>query len=116
MVGKQDVHGCKSDVRGYLITWVFSFIFHIQSSGKSSVLESIVGCSFLPRGVGIVTKRPLILQLIHAPLGEKEHRNAEESTANLEEWGRFVHSKKIYTDYDKMRREIEAETDRTTGL
>lgn len=34
-----------------------------QSSGKSSVLESLVGRSFLPRGNGIVTRRPLILQL-----------------------------------------------------
>ena len=34
-----------------------------QSSGKSSVLESLVGKSFLPRGTGIVTRRPLILQL-----------------------------------------------------
>ena len=29
-----------------------------QSSGKSSVLENIVGRSFLPRGSGIVTRRP----------------------------------------------------------
>jgi len=34
-----------------------------QSSGKSSVLEGIVGRSFLPRGHGIVTRRPLVLQL-----------------------------------------------------
>ncbi len=34
-----------------------------QSVGKSSVLENIVGRDFLPRGVGIVTRRPLILQL-----------------------------------------------------
>lgn len=34
-----------------------------QSVGKSSVLESIVGRDFLPRGQGIVTRRPLILQL-----------------------------------------------------
>eukprot|EP01047_Picozoa_sp_COSAG01_P081164 COSAG01_NODE_16068_length_1273_cov_1.274276_1_plen_405_part_01 len=34
-----------------------------QSSGKSSVLENIVGKDFLPRGTGIVTRRPLILQL-----------------------------------------------------
>ncbi len=33
-----------------------------QSSGKSSVLENIVGRDFLPRGAGIVTRRPLILQ------------------------------------------------------
>jgi len=35
-----------------------------QSSGKSSVIEAIVGKEFLPRGTGIVTRRPLILQLI----------------------------------------------------
>lgn len=35
-----------------------------QSSGKSSVLESFVGRDFLPRGSGIVTRRPLLLQLI----------------------------------------------------
>ena len=35
-----------------------------QSSGKSSVLESIVGKDFLPRGVGIVTRCPLFLRLI----------------------------------------------------
>lgn len=36
-----------------------------QSSGKSSVLENIVGRDFLPRGSGIVTRRPLVLQLIN---------------------------------------------------
>jgi len=34
-----------------------------QSAGKSSVLESIVGRDFLPRGTGIVTRCPLVLQL-----------------------------------------------------
>ena len=34
-----------------------------QSTGKSSVLESIVGRDFLPRGSGIVTRCPLILNL-----------------------------------------------------
>eukprot|EP00741_Cyanophora_paradoxa_P020779 tig00021312_g20058.t1 len=35
-----------------------------QSSGKSSVLESICGRDFLPRGTQMVTRRPLVLQLI----------------------------------------------------
>ena len=35
-----------------------------QSSGKSSVLENLVGRDFLPRGAGICTRRPLILQLV----------------------------------------------------
>ncbi|URE28054.1 GED [Musa troglodytarum] len=43
-----------------------------QSSGKSSVLESIVGKDFLPRGSGIVTRRPLVLQL-HKIDGEREY-------------------------------------------
>jgi hypothetical protein len=34
-----------------------------QSSGKSSVLENLVGRDFLPRGSDLVTRRPLILQL-----------------------------------------------------
>lgn len=29
------------------------------------MIESLVGRSFLPRGTGIVTRRPLILQLIY---------------------------------------------------
>ena len=36
-----------------------------QSAGKSSVLENFVGRDFLPRGNGIVTRRPLILQLFN---------------------------------------------------
>ena len=32
-----------------------------QSSGKSSVLENIVGLDFLPRGNNIVTRRPIII-------------------------------------------------------
>ncbi|EAY93838.1 hypothetical protein OsI_15615 [Oryza sativa Indica Group] len=35
-----------------------------QSSGKSSVLEALVGRDFLPRGPDICTRRPLVLQLL----------------------------------------------------
>ncbi|XP_072513091.1 dynamin-2 [Salminus brasiliensis] len=40
-----------------------------QSAGKSSVLENFVGRDFLPRGSGIVTRRPLILQLVNSKAG-----------------------------------------------
>uniref|UniRef100_A0A3Q3IWX0 Interferon-induced GTP-binding protein Mx n=1 Tax=Monopterus albus TaxID=43700 RepID=A0A3Q3IWX0_MONAL len=71
-----------------------------QSAGKSSVLENFVGRDFLPRGSGIVTRRPLVLQLISA-------------TA---EWAEFLHCKgKKFTDFDEVRQEIESETDRVTG-
>ena len=38
-----------------------------QSAGKSSVLESIIGMDFLPRGDGVVTRRPLEMRLNHLP-------------------------------------------------
>ncbi len=43
-----------------------------QSSGKTSVLESIVGRDFLPRGSGIVTRCPLVLHLRNIAQGEKD--------------------------------------------
>ncbi|KAK2535442.1 Dnm1 [Columba guinea] len=71
-----------------------------QSAGKSSVLENFVGRDFLPRGSGIVTRRPLVLQLVNS------------ST----EYGEFLHCKgKKFTDFEEVRLEIEAETDRVTG-
>lgn len=87
-----------------------------QSSGKSSVIESLVGRTFLPRGTGIVTRRPLILQLVYTPLNDREHRSADHGTVSIEEWGRFLHIKnKIFSDFDEIRREIENETDRMAG-
>ncbi|XP_013123758.2 dynamin-1a isoform X7 [Oreochromis niloticus] len=71
-----------------------------QSAGKSSVLENFVGKDFLPRGSGIVTRRPLVLQLMNSPT----------------EYAEFLHCKgKKFTDFDEVRQEIEAETDRATG-
>lgn len=73
-----------------------------QSSGKSSVLESIVGKDFLPRGSGIVTRRPLVLQL---------HRIDEGR-----EYAEFMHvPRKRFTDFAAVRKEIADETDRETG-
>jgi len=87
-----------------------------QSSGKSSVIESLVGRSILPRGIGIVTRRPLVLQLIYTPKDDRVHRSAEKGTIDLEEWAEFLHSKdKIFTDWDEVRKEIENETDRMAG-
>ncbi|KAI1884330.1 hypothetical protein AGOR_G00225310 [Albula goreensis] len=71
-----------------------------QSAGKSSVLENFVGRDFLPRGSGIVTRRPLILQLVN----------------NKAEYAEFLHCKgRKFVDFDEVRAEIEAETDRITG-
>nr|CAD1823311.1 unnamed protein product [Ananas comosus var. bracteatus] len=73
-----------------------------QSSGKSSVLESIVGKDFLPRGSGIVTRRPLVLQLHKIDEGR--------------EYAEFMHlPRKRFTDFALVRKEIQDETDRETG-
>ncbi|XP_060908217.1 dynamin-2-like isoform X4 [Labrus mixtus] len=71
-----------------------------QSAGKSSVLENFVGRDFLPRGSGIVTRRPLILQLVNSKA----------------EYAEFLHCKgRKFVDFDEVRQEIEAETERITG-
>uniref|UniRef100_A0A8C9YCG8 Dynamin-2 n=1 Tax=Sander lucioperca TaxID=283035 RepID=A0A8C9YCG8_SANLU len=72
-----------------------------QSAGKSSVLENFVGrLDFLPRGSGIVTRRPLILQLVNSKV----------------EYAEFLHCKgRKFVDFDEVRLEIEAETERITG-
>ncbi|XP_075251246.1 dynamin-1-like protein [Convolutriloba macropyga] len=88
-----------------------------QSCGKSSVLENLVGRDFLPRGVGIVTRRPLVLQLVHLNEEDRARYAAEDNVASdVEEWAKFGHTKsKVYTDFDEVRREIDRETDRLAG-
>ncbi|CAL5330205.1 unnamed protein product [Camellia sinensis] len=96
--GKKDQHPRESP---------FCLCFHSLCmarcfSGKSSVLESVVGKDFLPRGSGIVTRHPLVLQL---------HRIDEGR-----EYAEFIHlPKKKFTDLAAMRKEIVDETNRETG-
>ncbi|CAG8454909.1 8026_t:CDS:10 [Paraglomus occultum] len=78
-----------------------------QSSGKSSVLENIVQRDFLPRGNGIITRRPLVLQLVNIP-------QSDDSTT--QEYGEFLHAPaQKFTDFVEIRKEIEAETARVAG-
>ncbi|XP_044534705.1 dynamin-1-like protein isoform X5 [Gracilinanus agilis] len=87
-----------------------------QSSGKSSVLESLVGRDLLPRGTGVVTRRPLILQLVHVSQEDRGKASGDENGIQAEEWGKFLHTKnKLYTDFDEIRQEIENETERISG-
>ena len=72
-----------------------------QSAGKSSVLECFVGRDFLPRGSGIVTRRPLVLQLHHS---------------QGEEFATFLHTgERSFAVGEEVRHEIAAETERETG-
>lgn len=75
-----------------------------QSSGKSSLLESIVGLNFLPRGSGVVTRRPLELRLCRV-------REMKEKP-----YGIFaVEPDKKYTDFQEIRKRIEKFTDDLCG-
>eukprot|EP01113_Clastostelium_recurvatum_P027373 TRINITY_DN32_c0_g1_i4.p1 TRINITY_DN32_c0_g1~~TRINITY_DN32_c0_g1_i4.p1 ORF type:complete len:859 (+),score=230.38 TRINITY_DN32_c0_g1_i4:15-2591(+) len=103
-----------------------------QSSGKSSVLENVVGRDFLPRGSGIVTRRPLILQLIHLPWDDQTApsdkvvspgSSSSSSSSSSgggggsgQEWGEFLHKpNEMFYDFNEIREEIVKETDRMTG-
>ncbi|CAN0846583.1 Dynamin-related protein 3A [Linum grandiflorum] len=78
-----------------------------QSSGKSSVLEALVGRDFLPRGNEICTRRPLVLQLV---------QTKRKGDGSEEEWGEFLHRPdKRYYDFSEIRREIEAVTAKEAG-
>jgi len=74
-----------------------------QSAGKSSVLESIVGIEMLPRGDGVVTRRPLELRLNH-------------SQEKIIPWAKFeeVPGKK-FTDFLEVKSTNEFLTDKVAG-
>ena len=86
---------------------------------KSELIEV---CS-LPRGTGIVTRRPLVLQLINrAPAEAKtngvkqEINGGADKEANVDEWGEFLHIPgQKFHDFHKIRDEIVKETEAKTG-
>jgi GTP-binding protein EngB required for normal cell division len=80
-------------------------VFGTQSSGKSSVLEQIVGLDFLPRGEGVVTRRPLELRLVHIP-----------DTGDAKPWATFEEVKgEKFFDFNKVREKIDFLTDAICG-
>ena len=82
-----------------------------QSAGKSSVLEAIAKQDFLPRGMGIVTRRPLVLQMIQESVGR------EVGGVMADSWVKFLHAgdDKVFTDMKEVQKEIIADTDRVCG-
>lgn len=87
-----------------------------QSSGKSSVLESLVGKSVLPRGTGIVTRAPLILQMIKYTNEDMKSMLKITNNENIKEWACFSHLENtVFHDFDKVREETEKQTDSLAG-
>ncbi|KAF8841234.1 hypothetical protein BDN67DRAFT_1068667 [Paxillus ammoniavirescens] len=72
-----------------------------QSSGKSSVLEAIVGHEFLPKGNNMVTRRPIELTLIHTPAkgdGKTPEEYGEFPSLGLGKITNFAHIQQTLTD------------------
>lgn len=87
-----------------------------QSSGKSSVLESLVGKAFLPRGTGIVTRAPLILQIIRYNKEERDSMIEITKNEKIKEWACFLHKPHyIFHVFDEVREEIENRTSVIAG-
>jgi dynamin 1-like protein len=76
----------------------------LQSAGKSSLLESIVGIDFLPRGQGICTRRPLELRLVHNIEAEKPYAEFEKFP------------KEYISDFEEVKRRIVQLTDELAGV
>lgn len=72
-----------------------------------------------------MTRRPLVLQLVHVPsstfkssTSTSTNNNSSEQftpTPSYEEYGEFLHLDKRFTDFSEIRREIENETFRVAG-
>lgn len=67
-----------------------------QSSGKSSVLESIVGHEFLPKGSNMITRRPIELTLVNTADAQAEY--GEFPALGLGKIMDFSHIQKTLTD------------------
>ncbi|CAD8128303.1 unnamed protein product [Paramecium sonneborni] len=81
-------------------------VLGIQSAGKSSLLEHIVGIDFLPRGSGVVTRRPLELRLSNAP--------ASVCATPTAEFVEEIKGKK-FTNFEEVRQKINELTDKVCG-
>lgn len=67
-----------------------------QSSGKSSVLEAIVGHEFLPKGSNMITRRPIELTLVNTPDAQAEY--GDFPALGLGKITDFSHIQKTLTD------------------
>lgn len=79
-------------------------MFGTQSSGKSSLLESIVGYDILPKSSGVCTRRPLEMRLVNDQFLEQPYAEFEKE----------LKGQKI-TDLSKIKEIIEELTEKKCG-
>ncbi|KAJ2344451.1 mitochondrial dynamin GTPase Msp1 [Coemansia sp. RSA 2671] len=85
-----------------------------QSSGKSSVLEAIVGQEFLPKGTNMVTRRPIELTLVNTPNATEEY--GEFPQLGLGRIDDFRHIQRTLHDLNMAVPEDECVSDRPIEL
>ena len=93
-----------------------------QSAGKSSIIETIVGHSFLPRGQDIVTRCPLKIRLGLATGREvsnkyvsRLHQTTEKLRIVFAEEQRYGQKKETFDNFEDVREEIEKRTIKRVG-
>ena len=94
LIGKmQKIMNLRS--KGYAVNFDFPAIVVIgsQSSGKSSVIESIIGRHLLPRGTNMVTRCPVVINLYHEEYLEKDYSQFaptdwDQNPQRIEDFGR----------------------------
>lgn len=78
-----------------------------QSSGKSSVLEGIIGLDFLPRGDGIVTRRPIEFRL--------SMLRGDDETEEVKPYIIFDGNDEKFFDFERAREHIQQLTNIRAG-
>lgn len=82
VVGSQST-GKSSVLEGFVGRWVFlSFLSKKNFFHKSEIETVHISSDFLPRGSGIVTRCPLVLQLINTPAGSQGKFNCTSFSPN----------------------------------
>lgn len=73
-----------------------------QSVGKSSLLELLIGREFLPKGEGIVTRTPIMIQVIH-------NAKVKGITARIDG------NPAVFDDFEELKAQVVAKTDKIAG-
>lgn len=73
-----------------------------QSVGKSSLLEQLIGKEFLPKGEGIVTRTPIMIQVVN-----NSKINGIEARVDGEP--------EVHTDFKNLQASIVARTEKIAG-
>ena len=79
-------------------------VLGLQSAGKSSLMESIVGFDFLPRGEGICTRRPCEMRLVHSIAVDKPYAVFDKAKGEKIE------------DFEIVKKKIQEYTDIEAGV